>query len=160
MQLIRAFTLFALLLATWLLLSGHTDTFLVGCGVVASLMVTVIAHRMGATDREGHPIHLVWRIPFYHGWLAWQIACSNVTVVRTILAPTRKLDPAADWVPASQKSTVGLVTFANSITLTPGTVSVSVESDRIYVHALSRRGLDALKDGAMDRRVRSFEGEN
>ena len=60
---------------------------------------------------------------------------------------------------ASQKTAVGLVTYANSITLTPGTVSVEVEGDEITVHAITRDGAMDLAEGSMDRVVSRFEGE-
>ncbi|MBN35505.1 MAG: cation transporter [Rhodospirillaceae bacterium] len=154
----RTFSLFALLLSVWLLLSGHWDPFLIGCGVVSSALVVVIAHRMDVIDGEGHPIQLTWRLISYLPWLAWQVAKSNVAVTKTILAPRMTLNAGADWVPATQKTAVGLVAYANSITLTPGTVSLSVYPDKIHVHALDKSGIEELKEGAMDRRVSAMEG--
>ncbi|MDG2481854.1 MAG: Na+/H+ antiporter subunit E [Alphaproteobacteria bacterium] len=156
----RTFSLFAILFGTWLLLSGHWDPLLVTSGAISSLLVVVIAHRMDITDGEGHPIQLAWHFLLYIPWLAWQIVLSNLTVARIILSPRMKLDAGCDWVDASQKTTVGLVAYANSITLTPGTVSLSVHPGRIHVHALSRAGLEELKRGNMDRRVRAIEGKD
>ena len=154
----RTFSLFLVLFATWLLLSGIWEPFLIASGAVASLLVVYLAHRMDVVDGEGHPIQLTWRLVTYLPWLTWQVALSNIAVCRIILSPSLKLDAGADWVPASQKTTVGIVTFANSITLTPGTVSLSVYPDRIHVHALDRAGIEDLKAGEMDRRVKAMEG--
>ena len=62
-------------------------------------------------------------------------------------------------VKASQKTVVGVVTYANSITLTPGTVSVEVEGNEITVHAITRDGAIDVAGGDMDRMVTRFEGE-
>ena len=60
-----------------------------------------------------------------------------------------------DWVRCRY---LGTAVYANSITLTPGTISTSVEAGRILVHALSSDGIDELEQGAMDRRVSGIEG--
>ncbi len=154
----RLIVLLVLLAAMWLVVSGHFDPFLLISGAVASGLVAVIAWRMGAVDEEGVPVQLAAGLVRYLPWLAWQVAVSNVRVAAVILSPAMKLDPASGWVEAHQKTAVGLVAFANSITLTPGTVSLSVETDRIHVHALSRQGLEDLGRGEMDRRVAAMEG--
>jgi multicomponent Na+:H+ antiporter subunit E len=61
------------------------------------------------------------------------------------------------WVPATQRTDVGKVIYANSITLTPGTVSVEIENDRILVHAITREAAEGLESGDMDRRVDAIE---
>ena len=154
----RSVSLFAVLYGVWLLLSGIWEPFFLITGAVCSLLVVIMAHRMDVIDGEGHPIDLTWRAMIYFPWLFWQIILSNLVVTRRILGPLSALDPAVGWIEASQKSAVGLVTFANSITLTPGTISLTVHQDRIQVHALDKTGLEDLKNGEMDRRVTQMEG--
>ncbi len=154
----RTISLFAVLYGTWLLLSGIWEPFLMISGAVASLLVVIIAHRMDVVDGEGHPIDLTWRAILYYPWLFWQIMLSNLQVLRIVLHPRLPISPVAGWVPAGQSSSVGLVTFANSITLTPGTVALTVLEDRIHVHALTQGGLDDLRAGEMNRRVCQMEG--
>lgn len=154
----RTLSLFAVLYATWLLLSGIWEPFLLISGAVSCLIVVVIAHRMDLIDKEGHPIQLTWRALYYFPWLFWQIALSNWMVLRLVLHPGLPISPTAGWVPAGQKTSVGLVTFANSITLTPGTVSLTVHDDSIHVHALTRAALADLEGGEMNRRVCQMEG--
>lgn len=154
----RFVSLFVVLYGIWLLLSGIYTPFLMIAGAVCCALVVLIAARMDMIDGEGHPIGWAWRVPLYFPWLFWQILVSNVAVARLILAPSLKISPTAGMVPASQKTDVGLVAFANSITLTPGTVSLAVYPDRIHVHALTRAGFDDLMGGGMDRRVRRLEG--
>lgn len=154
----RSISLFAVLYGIWLLLSGIWTPFLMIAGAVCCAIVVFIAARMDVIDGEGHPIGWSWRAPIYFPWLFWQILVSNVTVARLILAPSMKISPTAGIIPATQKTDVGLVAFANSITLTPGTVSLAVWPGRIHVHALTREGFDDLMSGEMDRRVRQLEG--
>ncbi len=155
---LRSFSMFMFLLAVWLLLSGHYDMLIVGFGLLSCLGVVLIARRMDIVDREGHPIHLTWRAPLYWLWLGWEIAKSNWAVIKVILGPRNRLQPQVIRATASQETDVGLVTFANSITLTPGTVSVLVNRDWIDVHALTQETADGLMIGDMNQRVCQMEG--
>jgi multicomponent Na+:H+ antiporter subunit E len=154
----RSISLFAVLYGIWLLLSGIWTPFLMIAGAVCCAIVVFIAARMDVIDGEGHPIGWSWRAPIYLPWLFWQIVLSNIAVARLIVAPSMPISPTVGMIPASQKTDVGMVTFANSITLTPGTVSLAVHPGRIHVHALTRGGFDDLMGGEMDRRVRQLEG--
>ena len=144
--------------AFWLVLSGHYTAPLMIVGAVSSLAVVALASRMAVIDREGHPIYLFGRAMWYWPWLIWQIIKSGIDVSRIILSPSLPISPTLINVKASQKSVVGVVTYANSITLTPGTVSVEVEGDEITVHAITRAGAMDLAEGEMDRMVTRFEG--
>ena len=155
----HALSLFAFLYGLWLALSGHYTPFLLAIGAVCTAFAVAVAMRMDVVDREGHPIHLGLRTVLYWGWLTGQIVLSALAVSRIVLSPRLRIDPVLETVPASQKSDLGRVIYANSITLTPGTLSTSVSEDGIEVHALTRRGMDALKAGDMDRRVSAAEGE-
>ncbi|MEE8216319.1 MAG: Na+/H+ antiporter subunit E, partial [Acidiferrobacterales bacterium] len=132
---------------------------LIGLGALSVLLVVTIALRMGVVDREGHPIHLSPKALLYWPWLAWEIVKSNVDVARRILSPTLPISPTVIRLKASQKSELGKVIYANSITLTPGTVSIDIDGDKIEVHALTREAAQALRTGDMDRRVTRFEGD-
>ena len=155
----HALSLFAVLYGLWLALSGHYTPFLLAIGAVCAAFAVAVAVRMDVVDHEGHPVHLGYRIPIYWGWLTVQILISALRVSRIVLSPRPAIDPVLEVVPASQRSDLGRVIFANSITLTPGTLSTSVEPHGIEVHALTRRGMEELKSGSMDRRVTEVEGE-
>jgi multicomponent Na+:H+ antiporter subunit E len=142
----------------WVLLSGFFEPFLLAAGLGSAVAVVWLAHRMETIDREGHPIHLWWRAFGYWPWLIKEIVKSAWDVSRIILAPRLPISPELVRVKTSQKTTVGVVTYANSITLTPGTISVEVLQDEIVVHALTRAGAEGLLEGEMDRRVTRFEG--
>jgi multicomponent Na+:H+ antiporter subunit E len=146
------------LLVFWLGLSGHYTALLIGLGAVSVIGVVVLSHRMHMDDAEGHPIHLLIGAMTYWPWLAWEIAKSAWTVARIILDPKLPISPTLIRVKPSQKTGVGVTTYANSITLTPGTISVEVDHREILVHALTRAGAKDLEEGVMDRRVRRFEG--
>ena len=141
----------------WALLSGYFEPFLLAAGAGSAIAVVWLAHRMNVIDREGHPILLGLRAPTYWPWLMKEIVKSAWDVSRIILHPRLPVSPTMVRVRPSQKTIVGVVTYANSITLTPGTISVDVRSEEIVVHALTRAGAAGLLEGDMDRRVTRFE---
>ena len=142
----------------WLLLSGHFDALLIGLGVVSVLVSVGMAWRMDVVDEEGHPVHLTFRAPLYWLYLGREIIKANIDVARRILSRGPDIDPVLVTTHASQRTVVGKVIFANSITLTPGTISINLEDDFIEVHALSREGARALLESDMDQRVARLEG--
>jgi multicomponent Na+:H+ antiporter subunit E len=145
------------LFGVWLLLSGFFEPLPLGLGVVSCLAVVLIAYRMDVIDHEGQPIHLGWRIVTYWLWLALEIVKANLDVARRIIDPKLPIQPVLIRVKTSQASELGHVIYANSITLTPGTVSVRVETGEILVHALAAEPAEGLQSGEMDRRVSAVE---
>jgi len=157
-----SFPLYVALLFSWLLWSGHFDNyFVLLLGVLSCLCSLWVCHRMKIVDEEGAPVELGIR-PFtqYAPYLIKEIVVSNIAVSKIILAPKLKLQRNLIEVGAHQKSELGRVMLANSITLTPGTVSVSMEKDRILVHCLSFEGAEEDLSGDMDRRVTQVEGKS
>jgi len=142
----------------WLLLSGYFTVFLVTMGALSAVAIVALGRRMEVIDHEGHPIHLSWRALGYWPWLAKEIVKSAWDVSRIIVDPRLPISPRLVRARTSQQTTVGVVTYANSITLTPGTISIDVKPDEILVHALTREGAEGLLAGEMDRRVTRFEG--
>ena len=155
-----AVALFVILMALWLLLSGHYTAMLISIGVGCSFGVALLAVRMGIADPEGVPVHLLPRAVRYVPWLAKEVLLANVDVARRILTPRRQpnVSPRLLDVTTTQKSDLGRVLYANSITLTPGTVSIRVYGRRITVHAIAENVAEGLERGEMDRRVTRFEG--
>jgi multicomponent Na+:H+ antiporter subunit E len=154
----RYLSLAGLLFAFWLALSGHYTPMLIGAGAVCAVACVLAAIRMRAADPEGHPIELFWGAITYFPWLFCEIAKSGWSVTRVILHPTLPISPTMTVVQASQKTAAGMATYANSITLTPGTITVGVNGSEFAVHALVRDGAIDLEGGGMDRRVSRFEG--
>lgn len=155
---IRFISLFTVLFLFWVVLSGFFTPFLLGAGVASALAVAWLARRMDVVDHEGHPFHLGLGILTYWPWLIMEIAKSAWTVSKIILDPRLPVSPTMVKFAPGQRTVVGLVTHANSITLTPGTISVEVEPGEFVVHALTREGASGCIDSEMDRRVRRFEG--
>lgn len=154
---LRGVVAFCALLAFWLLLSGHYTLFLVASGIGSSFAVLWVGRRMEVVDREGVPIDL-WRVMFlYWPWLAWQIAKSAWDVGRIIVHPRLPISPTLVRFRPLQRSAVGLVTHANSITLTPGTITVEAAAGEFLVHGLTRAAAEGAVGSEMDRRVRRLE---
>ena len=152
----------ALVLAcAWVLLSGILSPLLLGFGLASSLAVAWLAARADRRDREPVPFALrLVRLARYLLWLAWEIVKANVDVSRRILSPGLPIAPAARWLPAGQRSELGRVVYADSITLTPGTLSIDLRDGWVEVHALNEESLDALAGGLdMDGRVSRLEPE-
>jgi len=156
---VRVASLAFALYVFWLLLSGHYSAFLLGAGALAAVGIAFAGRRFGYADREGHPVELIISGFRYWPWLVIEIAKSAFSVSRIILSPSLPIGPRMVKLRAGPRTAVGMATYANSITLTPGTITV--EADRhhhwITVHALTEGGVDGLEDGDMDRRVTSFE---
>lgn len=155
----RTLVLAALLAALWLLLSGYFKPLLLGLGAVSIGLVMIIAARMDVVDHEGHPYHHLrsTKILQYWGWLIVEITKSNLDVAKRIMLGSSAISPIMLRVPTTQATEVARVIYANSITLTPGTVSVDVADDYIEVHALTEATANALRAGEMDRRITDLE---
>ncbi len=148
---------FLFLLSFWWLLSGQTKPLLLGTGVTVSALVALLSTRMGLVDEESHPMGFVPKLITYVPWLAWQVLQSNWDVTKRVWAPSIKVEPRFIRVPCDLETEFGRVTYANSITMTPGTVTVEAD-DSFLIHALHQDAADSLKTGDMERRVRSLEG--
>lgn len=157
----HSFTLFLLLAISWFLWSGHVEPFVLALGVLSCLFSMWICRRMRIVDEEGAPVQLGIR-PFttYAPWLIKEIVVSNIAVTKIVLSRKMPLQRNLIEVGASQKTELGRVILANSITLTPGTVSVNLQANRILVHAVAFEGAEEDLSGEMDRRVRRLEGSD
>ncbi len=149
----RLISLICVTMAVWLLFSGIYTPLLIGFGVFSCILVALIARRMDVIDHEGLPVQLGANIVIYWAWLLWEIVKSNIDVAKCVLFPGKYLEQSMFTVKVSQKSDLGKVIYANSITLTPGTVTVDLHDDEVMVHALTRGTADGVKSGEMDRRV-------
>jgi multicomponent Na+:H+ antiporter subunit E len=142
----------------WLLWSGHLEPLLLGYGAASCALVLWLSLRMRLIDPESVPHHLLGGMVLYIPWLLLEIAKANLHVARVILTPSLPIRPRVIRVRATQQSELGNAIFANSITLTPGTVALDVRGGSILVHALTDRAAAGLADGVMDSRVSRLEG--
>ncbi len=157
---LHALRLGLVLFCLWLLLSGFFVTLLLSLGVVSVAFVVWIAHRMDVIDHEGHPIHLTRRALFYWPWLIVEIIKANIDVAGAIVRRRMPINPSVIEVKATQETELGQVIYANSITLTPGTVTIDIDKDIMIVHALTRSAAEDLESGHMDRRVTALEAHS
>ncbi len=155
---VHALNLGLVLYANWLLFSGHYDRLLLSLGFLSTLLAVAIAERMAIVDRETYPVPLNLQALLYWLWLAGEVFKANLDVARRILSPSLPIAPNVFVIKASQRTDVGRVTYANSITLTPGTICIDLEGDDIEVHALTQEAAEALQSGETDRRVTQMEG--
>ncbi|MEM7480550.1 MAG: Na+/H+ antiporter subunit E [Acidobacteriota bacterium] len=148
------------LMAIWLLWSGIYKPLVIILGAASCLFVAFLTHRMETVDDELRHFALVPRLVRYLPWLALRIVRTNIDIARRILSPAMPIQPQLVRVVAKQKTDLGRVIYANSLTLTPGTVTVDMDGEDLLVHALTQENADALGRGRMNRKVARFiEGE-
>jgi len=145
------------LAAFWLLNSGHYSSLILSFGAVSIAFVLYIAHRMDVVDHESQPLHLTLKLPGYYLWLVKEIILANILVVKHIWLGNKTISPTMASIKVNQKTDMGKVIYANSITLTPGTVTVALEDDQFIVHALLGESITELEAGEMDRRITGLE---
>ena len=145
----HAVSLTLTLFSLWVLLSGHFDTLLITLGVASSLVTVFLALRMEVLDHESHPLHLSRQLPRFGLFLLREVILANLDVVRRILTPGKSYSPQLRQFPLPQQTELGQVIYANAITLTPGTVTVQLNTDSILIHALSREAAEDLQTGRM-----------
>ena len=155
----RVGLLFVVLMAGWLLMSGHYNGLLVSLGVISVTFCVLLSHAINATDEEGLPTHIFARLPSYLFWLFGEIIKSNYATAKFIL--NGRSDPEIFEVTATQNTAAGIATYANSITLTPGTVTMDINEDesrdQFLVHALHADFGADVRSNEMDRRVTALE---
>lgn len=142
--------LISALAAFWFAMSGETAPLFLMLASVSLILVLWLAARLRIIDRDASPYHRIVQLLGYFGWLIVEIVKANVAVIARIVGPSHALDPVMVNLKTSAKTDLGKALFANSITLTPGTVTVDVEGDRLKVHALVRETSGAPSFAPMD----------
>lgn len=155
---LHIFALSTLLSVFWLVNSGHYTLLLLSFMVVSVLFVSTLCHRMDLIDGESAPLKLPFTFPVYLLWLIREVVVSNVAVARCVWKGGAAISPKVIKVTADQKTDLGKVIYASSITLTPGTVTVDLVGNEITVHALTDESASDLMSGEMNRRVCRVEG--
>lgn len=150
---LRRLAVFVILFGFWLLLSGHYDLFHLSLGVICSLLVAFVSHDLLIENISGsRRFKKTRRFVSYVPWLIYQIVIANLHVAYLILKPSA-IDPRIVRFKTKLKSEFAMVTLGNSITLTPGTITMDIIDGEFYVHALSKKVADDLLSGEMERRV-------
>jgi len=149
----RILILAVLLIAAWVLWSGYLKPLLLGLGALSCLLTVWIVRRMGYFDDENFAFHYDWRLLGFWAWLGREVVVSSIEVARIVLRPRLDVEPKVVSIDGSGLGPVDLALLGNSITLTPGTLTLDVHEDRLLVHALTADGAAALERGEMRRRV-------
>lgn len=141
----------------WLLISDYNTMLILSLGAISIAFILYIAHRMDVVDHESQPLHLTLKLPGFKVWLVKEIILANILVVKHIWLGNKTISPTLTSIKITQKTDIGKVIYANSITLTPGTVTVDLEGDQFMVHALLGESIKDLEAGEMNRRVTQLE---
>lgn len=144
---------YIIVLTFWILLSAHFDPLHLGAGVVCSGIVAYATHDLLFKDTGNHRLTKTVRFIAYLPWLFYQIVLANIDVAKRALSPGMPIDPRVISFETVLRSDVARTTLANSITLTPGTVTIDIVGDIFYVHAIAKEPADDLLEGTMERKV-------
>jgi multicomponent Na+:H+ antiporter subunit E len=137
----------------WLLLSGHYTALILALGAVSLLIVIWFMWRMDRVDEKLGVLPMRPRVLYYLLWLMWQVVLSNIDLVRRIWDPTLPIRPTWQRLDIKVSSALAKTLYANSITLTPGTLTTDVREDHFMVHSLSPDGIEDLRKGGMEEQI-------
>ncbi len=144
----------------WILLSGEFTFILITSVIIASLIVAYLSHDIfiGEADLKTE-VGRVFRFIKYVPWLLWEIILANVEIAYLVLNPKPLVDPQIVRFKPDLKTDLGIVTLANSITLTPGTVTVEANKEEFIIHAIWQKSAEGIINGEMQRKVKKIEGD-
>ncbi|MDE2836166.1 MAG: Na+/H+ antiporter subunit E [Chloroflexota bacterium] len=158
------------LFAVWFAFSGHTEIEFLVVGAVVAVLGTALTHWLFAGDQDPRFMHVpypfLWfvrgffRSLLYIPWLLWEILVSNLHVAYLVLHPRLPVEPNLVGFDTSLQSETAQVLLAQSITLTPGTVTVDVTDGRFIVHCLSNKSRQGMEEGSIQRKVAGIFGES
>jgi multicomponent Na+:H+ antiporter subunit E len=141
-------------IAVWVGLTGVPAKIqLIIYMLVAPLLTFLFALRLKLL-----PVKNVFKISaiFYIIWLFKEILMSSIAVVKIACRRHLKIQPLLEPVKSIQNTDIGIIIYANSVTLTPGTVTLSTEGNSLLVHALDLQFMNNLQEGEMDNRVKNI----
>ena len=151
----KSITLFIVLFGFWLLMSGYFTPLILSLGVISCFLCVYLTIKGKFLDNETLPIYFFPRLIQYTLWLIKEILKSNIQTAKVIIMKSE--EPELFSVKATQKTNEGKVTYANSITLTPGTVTTQIKNDVFEVHALTKDFGDDVRSSQMDKMVTWLE---
>ena len=144
--------LLLILVISWLLWSGIYKPLLIGLGLFSCLLSLWVARRTGFFRHAMPPLSL-FRLPVLWWWLLQEVIKSSIEVARVVLSPGLPIQPELVELKTSEETDSGKVILGNSITLSPGTVTIDVHEDRLLVHCLTANSAAGLRTGEAERRV-------
>lgn len=148
---------FFLLMGFWLLLSGHYDFIHTFYGVISVTAVLALHYRLKKhyfSEEDAPPGSIrFFRLLFYIPWLIWQIVVASLQVAYVVLSPKMPIDPAIVRFRTKLPNTTSRVILGNSITLTPGTITLQIEDNDFTVHALMDMSAAGIEDDSLPAEV-------
>ena len=149
--------LFVVLVIAWLLWSGVYKPLVIGLGVVSCVLTVVLATRTGFFEPAREVLHLFHRLPRYWLWLLKEIVLSSITVAKIVLSPTVTTQPTLVRMKMKPSTDMTQVILGNSITLSPGTITIDIFEDEVLVHCITREGAQELLQGEFNQSVKNLE---
>ncbi len=155
-ELVRAGVIGVVAFGFYIALGGPTYTFALGSGVVAAAIAALLLRNAAfeTTPKPLSSLQTVGRGLIFVPYLLWEITKANVLFAYVVLHPSLPIDPGLDRIDAAVSDGISVTTFANSITLTPGTLTVDAEGHHLLVHSLTPGARDDVVDGVHERAVR------
>jgi multicomponent Na+:H+ antiporter subunit E len=154
---VRTLVTAGLLAAVWIAWSWHFEPLILGFGAVSVVLTVLIARRLRILDEETVPFELNLRLLVFVPWVAWEVLKANIEVAKVILHPKMPIRPHLIRLPATQRTTLGRVIYANTITITPGTISLDLRRGVILVHCLDDEMADQDSSGQTERMIHWLE---
>jgi multicomponent Na+:H+ antiporter subunit E len=158
-RLVSILILFVLCAVTWLVWSGLFKALLLFLGLLSCIVCVWISLRMRLFDDYLFDVPVGMGLLGYWIWLTREIIKSSLSVTRIVLSPDLPISPRVARIRAGSDNPYDHVLLANSITLTPGTLSMDLDKGYVTVHSLTEEGMRDLLSGEMDRRVTALRSE-
>ena len=165
-SLVHKLSMFVVLFGFWMVLSGRTETKFIVYGLLTAAVTTWATYPLLLVpNQEGSKKYFVFGVSIpkfimYFFWLMWQLVLANIDVLLATTAQELDIDPKVVRFYFRADNPMASVVLANSITLTPGTVTINVTDDGLYeIHALTRGAAAGVLDGSMQKKVAALYGE-
>lgn len=146
-----------ILAALWLAISGVYKPVILLLGMASIALVVWLSLRMKVVGDEHDPLFFAWRLPLFWLWTLGEIIQANIHVARITFNPQR-ISPRIVTLPVRQRSSLGKVIYGNTCTLTPGTVTLFLDPEKLVAHALDRESAEGLQSGRLARKIAWLEG--
>jgi len=152
-SILKPLVLMLVLITAWIFWSGIYTPLLLALGAISCILTLYLAHRVRYFDQDVFSLFVIPRLPRYWGWLLLEIVKSSVTVAHIILQRRMPISPTVVEIEAASSDAVSQVILGNSITLTPGAVTLDIHNGKLLVHCLTREGADELLSGEFNQRA-------
>ena len=153
--------IFALLFIFWIILNGNITTEIVILGLVLSAIVTMVSYKTIRLSRELEKkvVKKMGKIIIYLMILIVEIIKANIDIIKLVLTKDPEITPTLMNMKTNLKSRISRVALANSITLTPGTITVTMNENDLLIHAIEKSNLDGIEESIFVEKLRELEGE-